>query len=343
MNILGISISPSDHGFCFLRDGAVQSAVQNISFSAGSFEVSLQQAGIVLGDVDLLAVCDKPILQWQRIMKASLSQVPEGSMMFLKEALPWIRRHAWMKKTFGPKSAFHGEVLFVGRHQSLVAAAFSQSNLSDAAFLTFDTGVELVTSCFGVGALDDFCVQAEQYYPHSLELFCSAFMPVTGVVRGDVNHFLGLASKGKADYADLLFAEFMDLKEDGSFRLDMNCFNYRNGLTVSSTGLSRLIGCFNDNAEISARDLARSVQIVAETILSRTLKYLYYISGKSRLCILGSGTSHCLGGDTVWENSAFDEVSVEESGNGAVGAALFVWQQYLRQQSIKSLPVGSEI
>lgn len=325
MNILGISVSPSDHGFCFLRDGEVQSAVQDISFSAGSFESCLQQAGIGLGDIDLLAVCDKPALQWQRIVKTSLSHVPEGSMTFLRDALPWIRRHTWMKKTFGSKSTFHGETLFVGRHKSLAAEVFFQSGFQHAAFLTFDTGVEKAVSTFGVGSLNDISVLAEQYYPHSLELFCSAFMPVVGLSKGDVDAFMALASTGKPNCADVVLSEFMDLKEDGSFRFDMNCFEYRHGLIVSSAGLGRLGGAVS-----SGKDIARSVQAVAEQVFVQILRHLYKVSGQTRLCIQGNGVSQCFKRNELLKPSLFDEVSVQDVCHGATGAALFAWHQTLQ-------------
>jgi carbamoyltransferase len=329
MNILGISVSPSDHGFCFLRDGVVQSTMQNISFSAGSFESCLQQAGIVLGDLDLLAVCDNPVLQWQRIMSTCLSRVPEGSMMFVKDALPWIRRHAWMKKTFGPKSAFKGETLVVGRHTSLAAAAFFQSDFQSSAFLTFDTGVERAVSTFGVGSLNELSVLARQYYPHSLELFCSAFMPAVEMSKGDVDAFKVLASTGKPSCRDVILSEFMDLKEDGSFRLDMDCFEYRQGLTLSSTGVGRLKGAMS-----CKKDIARSVQAVAEQVLLRTLRHLNKVTGQSRLCMLDSGFPLCVRRNELLEGAPFDEVSIQDGYSSATGASLFAWYQTFQQNPI---------
>lgn len=325
MNILGISVSPSDHGFCFLRDGAVQSVVNNISFSTGSFESCLQQAGIIPGDLDLLAVCDNPVLQWQRIMNTCLPRVPEGAMMFVKDALPWIRRHAWMKKTFGPKSAFKGETLVVGRHASLAAATFFQSGFQHAAFLTLDTGVERAVSTVGVGSLNDLSVLAKQCYPHSLELFCSAFMPVVEISKEEVGTFRTLAATGKPNCSDVLLSEFMDLKEDGSFRLDMDCFEYRQGLTVSSAGLEKLRESMS-----SKEDIARSVQFVAEQVLLRTLRYLYKVTGQTQLCMLGGGLSYYVRLSELLEVSPFDEVSIQDGYATATGAALFAWHQTLQ-------------
>ncbi len=331
MNILGISASPSNYGCCLLEAGNEREVVWDGEFSSGSLESRLLQNGVALADIDLLAVCDNPTLQWQRIMTSCLSQVPEGALMFVRDALSWVRRYRWMKKVFGPKSDFHGETLLVGRHTSYAASAFFQSGFGQAAILTFDAGVELATSSVGVGKLHDISLLAEQYYPHSLELFISAFMPVVGIHDGNVGGFTELAAGGKSHYTDLILSKFLDLKEDGSFRLDMDCFDYGRGrLTISSVGLAILADAFVHNVAFSAQDIARSVQNVAEEIFRKMLNNLYRISGQTKVCVCAQTTRLCFNVGTLLADSAFDQVWKDDACSGATGAALFTWHQYLQ-------------
>lgn len=326
MNILGISASPSDYGFCFLRDGEMQSVIQHSGHSLDSLTSNLQASGVDLADIDLLAVCDRPPLQWHRIIKTGISHAPEGAGAFVKEALPWMRRHLWMKKNFGQESDFHGDVVFVGRHKSLAAAAFFQSGFSHAAVLTMDAGIELVTSSIGVGSLTDFSVLGEQYYPHSMEFLRSAFMPVLGISNGDVDSFSALASTGTPQYTDFILSELMDLKEDGSFRFDLDCFEHRHGLTVSRSCLHKMLGYSIDKPVIAGqegKDIARSVQGITEEIFLRTVSHLRRVSGETRLCMFAGGAHSYLNGGTPLGGLPFEQVYVQDVCSGATGAALF--------------------
>lgn len=334
MNILGLSVSSAGYKFCLLQDGKMNNPVQSISFSLDSFQSFLRQCGISLADIDLLAVCDRPSVQWQRILRTSLSQVPEGAVVFVKEAIPWIRAKAWMKRTFGPKSEFRGETLFIGRNESLAAATFFQSGFTDAAIFTMDTGAECVTSGYGTGTSDHVSIIAEQYYPHSLELLYLALMSAMGLDSQNTDMFMKLASGGDTKYKSLILSELMDLKDDGSFRLDMNHFVYRNGLSISRGKLCTLLGWPDERTESPGRresDLARSLQVVFEEVILRTLWYWHRRYGQTRLCTIDSRVFRCLNRDKILAASGFDELHVQSDSNGATGAALFAWHQYVDQ------------
>lgn len=334
MNILGLSVSPADYSFCLLQDGKMRDPLQGVTFSLDSPQSFLQKSGVSLIDIDLLAVCDRPPVQWQRMLRTSLSQVPEGAVAFVKEAIPWLKAKAWMKKVFGPKSEFRGKIRFIGRHESLAAATFFQSGFTDAAIFTMDTGVECVTSSYGAGTSDHISIMAEQNFPHSLELFYLAFMSAMEIDSRDTDMFLELASGGVPKYKNLILSGLMDLKEDGSFRLDMSCFVYHNGLSISANKFCTLFGCSEVEKESPGRrerDLASSLQAVFEEVVLRTLHHLHRVSGQTKLCTLDSRVFRCLKKDTLLALSGFDALHVQDVSSGAAGAALYAWHQYVDQ------------
>ena len=191
-----------------------------------------------------------------------------------------------------------------------------------------DAGIERVTSSIGVASLTDFSLLAEQYYPHSMELLRSAFMPVLGITNGDVDSFSALASTGTPKYTDFILSELMDLKEDGSFRFDMDCFEPRHGLTVSRSCLHKMLGYSIDKPVIAGqegKDIARSVLGVTEEIFLRTVGHLRRVSGQTRLCVFAGGARSYFNGGPPLGGLSFDQVYVQDVCSGATGAALFAW------------------
>ncbi len=331
MNILGISMSPSDQGLCLLRDGEICNTESGEAITTFSLQGYLHSCGVTLQELDLLAITDRPSVQWQRILRTGFSMGLEGATLFVKEMLPQIRSKRGMDKWFGGKSDFQGETLFVGRHESLAAATFFQSGFEDAAIVTMDSGLERVACACGTGASNQVAIDAEQNYPHSLELFYLAFLPVIGLKSEETDRFAELAAAGKPKYSDQIFTALLDLKEDGSFRLDMDYFSYANGLSLCMQNLREALGWYTapvGTIGTKEKDLACSLSVVMEEILLRMLQYSYRISSMKNLCINNSRSFSCLDSTPLVKASGFDNLHVQDIHSSATGAALYAWHQH---------------
>ncbi len=330
-------MSPSDQGLCLLRDGKICNTLYGEgTISSVSLESCLKTGGVTLQEIDLLAVSDRSSVQWQRILRTGFSMGPEGATLFVKEMLPWIGHKRWMEKCFGGKSDFQGETLFVGRHESLAAAAFFQSGFKDAAIVTMDRGLERSVCACGTGASNQITMRAEQDYPHSLELFYLAFLPVIGLKSEETNRLAELAASGKPKYSDQIFTELLDLKEDGSFRLDMNYFTHINGLSLCMPNFRKAFGWYAGavgTIGTKERDLACSLSVVMEEVVLRMLRCLNRIGSSKNLCITNSRSFNFLDSASLAKLSGFDKLHVQDIHSSANGAALNAWHQHIKQSN----------
>jgi len=332
MNILGISMSPSDQGLSLLRDGKIYNTVYGDAITPLSLQGFLGSCEITLQELDLLAISDRPSEQWQRILRTGFSMGLEGAALFVKEMVPQMRSKRWMDKCFGGKSDFQGEMLLVGRHESLAAATFFQSGFEDAAIVTMDSGLERVACACGTGAFNQVAIDAEQNYPHSLELFYLAFLPVIGLKGEETDRFAELTAAGKPKYSDQIFTKLLDLKEDGSFRLDMNYFSHANGLSLCMQNFREALGWYTapvGTIGTKERDLACSLAVVMEEILLRMLRYSNKISSMKNLCINNNRSFSCLDSASLVKASGFENLHVQDIHSSATGAALYAWHQHL--------------
>jgi carbamoyltransferase len=253
-------------------------------------------------------------------------------------AMPlWLKQKLWIKDYIGKELDFEGEVLFPEHHESHAASAFFPSPFEEAAILTIDGVGEWTTSSYGIGAGNQIELLAELHFPHSLGLLYSAFTYFTGFrVNSGEYKLMGLAPYGEPKYTDIIRNELMDLKEDGSFKMNMKYFNYCAGLTMTNKRFADLFGGppRKPESKITQRemDIARSIQEVTEEIMLLMAQHVHRETGKKNLVLAGGVALNCVGNGRILREGPFDEIWIQPAAGdagGALGAALHVWYQYL--------------
>ena len=346
MNILGISAFYHDSAACLVRNGEIVAAAQeerftrkkhDYSFPAQAVKYCLKQGGIAAGALDYVCFYDKPFIKFERILETYLTYAPLGIRSFMMAIPLWIKQKLWMKEFIKKQLGFEGAILFPEHHESHAASAFFASPFQKAAFLTIDGVGEWTTTSYGVGENNQISIMEEMHFPHSLGLLYSAFTYYTGFkVNSGEYKVMGLAPYGRPVYKDLILTELMDLKEDGSFKLNMKYFNYCAGLTMTSAKFHRLFGGPPRRPEsmVTQRDmdLARSVQEVTEEVMLRIARHIHCRTGQENLCLAGGVALNCVGNGKILREGPFENIWIQPAAGdagGALGAALFAWYQYL--------------
>src|SRR5882724_9080777 len=301
INILGISAFYHDSAACLVRNGKIIAAAQEERFTrkkhdAGfpkfSVEYCLQEAGISIKDVDYVAFYEKPFLKFDRLLHSYLAYAPTGIRSFLKAIPIWIEEKIWIKEVIRKELGYEGKMIFPEHHESHAASAFFPSPYQEAAFLTVDGVGEWTTTSFGIGRDNRVEIHGKLHFPHSLGLLYSAFTYYTGFrVNSGEYKLMGLAPYGEPVYKDLILKELIDLKDDGSFKLNMKYFNYAVGLTMINGEFERLFGgpALQPESRLTQRDmdLARSIQDVTEEILFRMARHVRQQTKLKNLCLAG--------------------------------------------------------
>jgi len=349
MNILGISAFYHDSAACLVQNGKIISAAQEERFSRRKHDPSfpkqavnycLGNSGLQQGDLDYVVFYDKPFVKFERILETSLAFAPSGVAPFIKAVPAWIKRKLWVKELIKAELEFKGKVLFTEHHQSHAASAFFSSPFKDAAFLTIDGVGEWATASFGVGSGNNIRILSELRFPHSLGLLYSAFTYYCGFkVNSGEYKLMGLAPYGEPRYKDLILSRLIDLKEDGSFKMNMKYFNYCSGLTMVNKRFKKLFGIRLRKPESRLAqeymDLARSIQEVTEEIILRMSRHAYEVTKQKNLCLAGGVALNCVANGRILREGPFENVWIQPAAGdagGALGAALFVWHQYLKNQ-----------
>jgi len=344
--ILGLSAYYHDSAACLLRNGKVVAAAQEERFSRVKHDhrfpitavrYCLREGGIGPEELDAVAFYDKPWLKFERLLETYLYYAPVGLRSFMKSMPLWLKEKLWMGDSIRSRIGYGGEVYFPEHHQSHAASAFFPSPYERAAVLTLDGVGEWATASWGVGASNRVELEYELRFPHSLGLLYSAFTYYTGFrVNSGEYKVMGLAPYGEPKYADLILKEVMDLRDDGSFRLDMRYFNYCQGLTMTSGAFHDLFGGAPREPEspLTQRhmDLARSVQEVAEEVMLRMARHVRERTGERYLCLAGGVALNCVGNGRILRSGLFDDIWIQPAAGdagGALGAAQFVWHQVL--------------
>ncbi|HSM35507.1 MAG TPA: carbamoyltransferase [Longimicrobiales bacterium] len=343
---LGLSAYYHDSAACLLRNGQVIAAAQEERFSRvkhdHGFPVSavtycFAEGGIGPEDLDAVAFYDKPWLKFERLLETYLNYAPLGLRSFMKAMPLWLKEKLWLGDSIRSQIGYKGELYFPEHHQSHAASAFFPSPYGRAAVLTLDGVGEWATASWGVGDTNRVELKHELRFPHSLGLLYSAFTYYTGFrVNSGEHKVMGLAPYGEPKYVDRILNEVMDLREDGSFRLDMKYFNYCQGLTMTSDAFHELFGGEPRKPEspVSQRDmdLARSVQEVAEEVMLRMARHVREQTGERYLCLAGGVALNCVGNGRLLRSGIFDDIWIQPAAGdagGALGAAQFVWHQVL--------------
>jgi carbamoyltransferase len=344
--ILGISAYYHDSAAALIKDGVIIAAAQEERFTRKKHDAGfpkhavaycLKEAGITIRDVAHVAFYDKPFLKLERLLLTYLSYAPFGLLSFLKSMPVWLKEKVFLKDTLMEALDWDGEIIFTEHHESHAASAFFPSPFSDAAFLTMDGVGEWTTTSFGIGDGNRIRLLSEIHFPHSLGLLYSAFTYYCGFrVNSGEYKLMGLAPYGEPKYADIIREKLVDIKDDGSFWLDMSYFNYCVGLTMTSGKFHRLFGRSPRKPETELSqfdmDMARSIQDVTEEIMLKTARHVREFTGKSRLCLAGGVALNCVGNGKIAREGIFERIWIQPAAGdagGALGAALFVWYQYL--------------
>jgi carbamoyltransferase len=345
MKILGISAFYHDSAACLVVDGRVVAAAQEERFTRKkhdhrfprcAVEYCLAEAGGLAGsDLDAVAFYDKPWLKFERLLETYLAFAPAGLPSFLKAMPLWLKQKLWMGDLIKKEVGFEGPLYFPEHHQSHAASAFYPSPFQRAAVLTLDGVGEWATASWGIGHDHLLEQRQELMFPHSLGLLYSAFTYYTGFkVNSGEYKVMGLAPYGEPKYVRTILEHLVDLKDDGSFRLNQRYFNYCQGLTMTSRAFDRLFGGppRAPESKLTQRemDLARSVQDVTEEIMLHQARYVRRQTGERHLCLAGGVALNCVANGKILREGIFDDLWIQPAAGdagGALGAALFVWHQ----------------
>lgn len=349
--ILGISAFYHDSAACILRDGEILAAVQeerftrkkhDFSFPINSIKWCLSSQGISSSDLDFVVFYDKPFIKFERILETYLMYAPLGLSQFIQAIPLWLKEKLWIPQLICRELNYKGEILFCGHHESHAASAFYPSPFSEAAFLTIDGVGEWETASFGVGRGNDLQLEYFLKFPHSLGLLYSAFTYYLGFkVNSGEYKVMGLAPYGEPIYKDLILDNLLDLKEDGSFKLNMQYFGYCYGLKMINPRFEKLFGgpARMPETKITQRhmDIAASIQAVTEEIMLRMARYVHRQTGMDRLCLAGGVALNCVGNGRILREGPFKDIWIQPASGdagGALGAALLVWHMYLDKPRI---------
>ena len=349
MNILGISAFYHDSAACLVRDGEIIAAAQeerftrkkhDFSFPLNAIDYCLEAGKIKSESLDFIAFYDKPFVKFERILETYLAFAPHGIQSFVMAIPLWIKQKLWMKEFIKKQLGYEGKIIFPEHHESHAASAFFASPFAQAAFLTIDGVGEWTTTSYGIGRNNQINILSEIHFPHSLGLLYSAFTYYTGFkVNSGEYKVMGLAPYGRPVYRDLILSELIDLKEDGSFKLNMKYFNYCAGLTMTNRKFDKLFGGppRKPESDVTQRDmdLACSIQDVTEKVMLRMARHIHRETKQKNLCLAGGVALNCVGNGKILREGPFDNIWIQPAAGdagGALGAALFVWYQYLDNQ-----------
>ena len=352
--ILGISAYYHDSAAALIADGDIVAAAQeerftrkkhDASFPAGAIAYCLDEAGIQLSDVEHIIFYDKPLIKFERLLETYLSFVPRGFRSFIAAMPIWLKEKLFLKSTLKKELAGVGNIqedelpplLFNEHHESHAASAFYPSPFEKAAVLCLDGVGEWATTSVWLGEGNKLTPQWEINFPHSLGLLYSAFTYYTGFkVNSGEYKLMGLAPYGEPKYVDLILDNLMDLKEDGTYRLNMSYFNYATGLTMTSRKFHDLFGGppRKQESEISQKemDIARSIQVVTEEIVLKLAKTVHKEFNFYYLCLAGGVALNCVSNGRVQREGPFKDIWIQPAAGdagGALGSALTVWYSYL--------------
>ena len=344
MNILGISCFYHDAAACLMKDGRVVAAAEeerftrkkhDFDFPNNAIEYCLREGNISIDEVDYVGFYEKPLIKFERILFSYMATFPRSFGAYLKAMPLWLGQKLWIPSLIRRELDYNGKVLFTDHHMSHAASAFLFSPFEEAAILTTDGVGEWSTTTYGVGRGNKVEIMKEIRYPHSLGLFYSAVTAHLGFkVNNDEYKVMGLASYGKPTYYDAL-KKVIDIRPDGSYRLDMSYFAYHYGLTMLSDKFRQEFGePRKPESEISQQnmDLAASVQLVLEEALLNAANHLYELTHADALCMAGGVALNCVANGRILSETPFKDIWVQPAAGddgGSVGVAAYIWNMLL--------------
>jgi carbamoyltransferase len=346
--ILGISAFYHDSAAALVIDGHLVAAAQEERFTRckhderfprHAIDFCLRRAGVAPEQIDYVGYYEKPLLKFERLLETYLAFAPRGFRSFTRAMPVWLQTKLHVPRVIrrGMGETFGKQVVFVDHHESHAASAFFPSPFDEAAILTMDGVGEWATATIGEGEGNRIRLMDELRFPHSPGLLYSAFTYFCGFrVNSGEYKLMGLAPYGEPRFEGVILERIIDLKDDGSFRMDLSYFNYCQGLTMTSSRMDRMFGGppRMPEAPITERemDIAASVQVVMEEIMLRMARYAHHRTGRRRLCLAGGVALNCVGNGRILREGPFEEIWIQPAAGdagGALGVALFIWRQLL--------------
>jgi len=349
--ILGISAYYHDSAAAIIKNGEIIAAAQeerftrkkhDFAFPRNAIKYCLQEAKITSKELTQVGFYDKPFLKFERLLFTYLTYAPFGIRSFCKAMTLWLKQKLWIKESISEELNFEGEILFTEHHESHAAAAFLPSPFDKAALITMDGVGEWATTSYGIGDKNKIELQSEIKFPHSLGLLYSAFTYYIGFrVNSGEYKLMGLAPYGEPKYVDIIKKNLVDIKPDGSFKLNMKFFNYCAGLKMVNKKFCDLFGgpARKPESKITQKDMdiARSIQEVTEEIMLKVADHVYQETGMENLCLAGGVALNCVGNGKILRQSKFKNIWIQPAAGdagGALGVALFIWYCYLNNDRV---------
>jgi carbamoyltransferase len=357
VRILGISAFYHDSAAALLADGRIVAAAQeerftrkkqDARFPKNAIAYCLEEGRCTISDIDYVVFYEKPFLKFERLLETYVGFAPRGYQSFAMAIPLWLREKLFQKdiirrelQAFAPDFDWQNKLLFTEHHMSHAASAFYASPFEEAAVLTLDGVGEWCTTSSAVGRGKDLTIVNELHFPHSLGLLYSAFTYYTGFkVNSGEYKLMGLAPYGQPKYVDLILDNLIDLKDDGTFRLDLDYFNYCTGLTMTGPKFAELFGAKVRDWKTELltpfhMDIAASIQKVTEEVMLRLARSLKREHGLDNLCLAGGVALNCVANGKILRDGAFSNIWVQPAAGdagGAVGAALAAWHQFLGKE-----------
>ena len=346
--ILGISAFYHDSAAALVVDGQIVAAAQeerftrikhDHAFPVSAIDYCLGEAGLAASDLDYVGFYDKPLLKFDRLLETYIGYAPAGFKSFVRAMPLWLKQKLHLPRELnkGLKGEYKKRYVFCEHHESHAASAFFPSPYEEAAILTLDGVGEWATLTIGEGRGNKLKLRKALNFPHSIGLLYSAFTFFTGFrVNSGEYKLMGLAPYGEPRFTELMLDKLMDLKDDGSFRLDMSYFNYCQGLTMTSPRMDTLFGGPPRRAEtpITQRemDIAASIQKVTEEIMLRVARHAHELTGMKHLVMAGGVSLNCVGNGRILREGPFDDVWIQPAAGdagGALGVAQLIWHDLL--------------
>ena len=350
-HILGISAFYHDSAACLVRDGEIVAAAQEERFTrvkhdpdfpAHAVSYCLREGGIEATDLYCVGFYDKPLLTFERLLETHLGTAPLGLRLYWKSMKVWLEKKLWIPQLIQEQLGCDVPVMFSDHHESHAASAFYPSPYREAAIATLDGVGEWTTTSYGYGRDAEIHTLADIKFPHSLGLFYSAFTYFAGFkVNSGEYKLMGLAPYGEPKYVELMLNEIIDLKDDGSFKLNTRYFNYLSGLTMTSRAMDKLFGGAPRRPEtpLTQRemDIARSCQVVTEEVMLRIARTVYRETKLKNLCMAGGVALNCVGNGRILREGPFENIWIQPAAGdagGALGVALALWHNHLGHERV---------
>lgn len=370
VSILGVSAFYHDSAACLVIDGDIVAAAQeerftrtkhDYRFPTNAARYCLTEANLTASDLDFVSFYDKPLLKFDRLLETYLDYSPLGFGSFLKSMPLWMREKLWMPDLIRTEMAkvagaydereakksgkkFEWKLLFGDHHESHAASAFYPSPFEEAAILTVDGVGEWATSSIGIGKGNEITMLKELRYPDSMGLLYSAFTYYLGFKVNDGEYkVMGLAPYGEPTFVTTIKDKLLEIRDDGSIRMNDEFFSYSHGLRMTNGAFDRVFGGppRKPESEITQRemDLARSIQVTTEEVLLKMARYTHEVTNKKQLCMAGGVALNCVANGRILKELPYDDIWIQPAAGdagGALGIALAIWHRYLGKERVSA-------